>query len=95
MPKTAPVVSPTADLRSVDSRCGMAASGICSLAVSMDGEGNVAEGAGASACCLLLLLLLLLLSLMMAQIHVAVAKAMQNKKVGSTEHRAKVGLKAF
>ena len=58
----------------------------------MDGEGNV----DASACCLLLLLLLLLLlSLMMAQIHVAVAKAMQNKKVGSTEHRAKVGLKAF
>ena len=48
----------------------------------MDGEGNVAEGAGASACCLLLLLLLL--SLMMAQIHVAVAKAMQNKKVSST-----------
>ena len=54
----------------------------------MDGEGNVAEGAGASACCLLLLLLLL--SLMMAQIHVVVAKAMQNKKVGSTEHRARV-----
>lgn len=59
----------------------------------MDGEGNVAEDAGASACCLLLLLLLL--SLMMAQIHVAVAKAMQNKKVGSTEHRARVGLKTF